>query len=292
MNGQITTFANLFERFGRRHRIDWDQLFDRFSKPVETAKKETLTLWAPATFRNNSRMASDVELVYALVLDFDHGGTIERAVSAFAQFHGLLHTTHRHAAAEPRFRVVLPCATPLGAWDYPALWVAADRFCRMHALCPDASCKNASRVWYVPGRRPGAFFEVRRLRGTTLDAEAFRALWAKPLARASRNSRCSFEPRLADRDRRLQRASAYLTRLPASVSGQRGHDALWRAALALVCGFALEPSEAFAMLKREFSPRCQPPWCERDLAHKVRDAAKARVPIGYLASADARVGCP
>jgi hypothetical protein len=53
----------------------------------------------------------------------------------------------------------------------------------------------------------------------------------------------------------------------------------------------LDPHEAFDLLKREFSPRCQPPWCERDIAHKVRDASSARVPVGYLASTPARGTC-
>jgi hypothetical protein len=292
MIAEITTFASVVDRSGRRHRVVWEKLFERFGHPVETSTTEALALWAPATFRNDSRTTgSVVELVYALVLDFDTGGSLELAAGVFRRFSGLLHTTHGHAPAAPRFRVVLPFAAPLPPQDYPALWLAADRFCHLHALGPDPSCKNASRVWYVPGKRPEGSFETRRFTGTLLDPKMFASPRAKTRPRPRASSVSKLGAKLADRDRRLQRASAYLERLPSSVSGERGHDALWRAALAMVCGFALEPHQAFELLKREFSPRCQPPWADRDIAHKVRDAANARVPVGYLASAPVRTAC-
>src|SRR5207248_7861213 len=85
------------------------------------------------------------------------------------------------------------------------------------------------------------------------------------------------------RERVLRRASAYLARMPASVSGQGGHNALWRAAVALIRGFQLDPADAFVLLKAEFSPRCEPPWSDRELWHKCREAVSAaHVPYGYI----------
>src|SRR5690242_14812083 len=40
-----------------------------------------------------------------------------------------------------------------------------------------------------------------------------------------------------DLERRVRRASAYLSRLPGAVSGQRGHDRTFRAACVLIKGF-------------------------------------------------------
>jgi hypothetical protein len=71
----------------------------------------------------------------------------------------------------------------------------------------------------------------------------------------------------------LSRASAYLATLPASVSGSGGHLALWTAAKALVVGFELGEADALALLANEFNPRCQPPWPNGALRHKVRSAA-------------------
>lgn len=81
---------------------------------------------------------------------------------------------------------------------------------------------------------------------------------------------------------REKRARAYLTTMPPSVAGQGGHDALWRAAVALVRGFGLDDGTAFALLWGEFNPRCSPVWSQREVRHKVVQAGRAKVPAGYL----------
>lgn len=75
------------------------------------------------------------------------------------------------------------------------------------------------------------------------------------------------------KDELHKRAVRYLERCPEAVSGQRGHDALFWAARALVWGFALPEHEALALLATFYNPRCKPAWAEKDLQHKVRDAA-------------------
>lgn len=79
----------------------------------------------------------------------------------------------------------------------------------------------------------------------------------------------------------IDRARKYLTRLPAAVSGQRGHDATFRAACVLVKGFALDRSEALALLS-EWNQACQPPWSAREIEHKIDSATKAPGEVGYL----------
>jgi hypothetical protein len=79
------------------------------------------------------------------------------------------------------------------------------------------------------------------------------------------------------------RAAKYLERMEPSISGSGGHMALWAAAVALVCGFDLEPRDALDLLIHVFNPRCQPPWELNDLEHKVADAdRKSRLGRGYL----------
>lgn len=85
-----------------------------------------------------------------------------------------------------------------------------------------------------------------------------------------------------DPDRVLRRARAYLRRLPPAISGSHGHDATYRAAVALVRGFALDGRDALDLLANDFNPACSPPWSERELARKVREAQRARLPHGYL----------
>ena len=70
----------------------------------------------------------------------------------------------------------------------------------------------------------------------------------------------------------LDRARAYLAQLPPAISGQGGHNATFRAACWVV-RFGLGDGDAMILL-REFNQRCQPPWTEKELAHKLRDARK------------------
>jgi hypothetical protein len=70
--------------------------------------------------------------------------------------------------------------------------------------------------------------------------------------------------------------------LPA-ISGQHGHDATFYVACVLVHGFALGEADALALL-REFNQRCEPPWSEGDLIHKIKSAANTvhLQPRGHL----------
>lgn len=82
-------------------------------------------------------------------------------------------------------------------------------------------------------------------------------------------------------DRDIERARKYLAKLPPAISGQNGSGACFRAACVLVCGFALDREPALTLL-REFSERCEPPWSEYELAHKVDGAFKQPGERGYM----------
>jgi hypothetical protein len=91
-----------------------------------------------------------------------------------------------------------------------------------------------------------------------------------------------------DADLAIKRASAYLAKIPGAVSGAGGHTQTWQAALAVVRGFSLSEEDAFALLASEYNPRCDPPWSEKELRHKVENAARdATIPSGYLLEAPA-----
>jgi hypothetical protein len=229
--------------------------------------------------------------VHALVLDFDHGAELPAATDAFAGFDAFVHTTFRHDEHEHRFRVVLPFERACAADQYRAIWKGAERFCLSHALHPDGNCKNASRIWYVPGRRPCMPFEAHRLHGRAWCPERWTAKRELTPLRAVLSELDWAKSRDEERGRRRSRASAYLSRMPPSISGQCGHAALWNAAIALVRGFDLDPQETFDLLKGQFSPRCSPPWSDREIMHKIADALRARLPRGYLAFGSRRRAC-
>ncbi len=82
----------------------------------------------------------------------------------------------------------------------------------------------------------------------------------------------------------LRRATAYLAKMPESISGEGGHNALLRAATALVIGFRLSEQDALALLNRDFNQRCNPPWSDKELLHKISEAQKNALgsQLGYL----------
>lgn len=71
----------------------------------------------------------------------------------------------------------------------------------------------------------------------------------------------------------VDRARRYLAKLPPAVQGQDGSGRTFAAACALVVGFGLS-IEAATPLLAEYSDRCEPPWTEPELAHKLADARR------------------
>lgn len=90
-------------------------------------------------------------------------------------------------------------------------------------------------------------------------------------------------------DEALRRAEAYLDAIEPAISGAGGHNRTYAAATAMVHGFALDVETAFGLLRDRYNPRCRPPWSERELRHKVDDAAGRphEKPAGWLRDADA-----
>jgi len=78
------------------------------------------------------------------------------------------------------------------------------------------------------------------------------------------------------------RAVAYLATCEPSISGQRGHDKAFKAACKVGPGFDLDPSTVLRLLAEHYNPRCQPPWSEKELDHKVGDAYAKETRRGWL----------
>lgn len=77
------------------------------------------------------------------------------------------------------------------------------------------------------------------------------------------------------------RASAYISKCDPSVSGSGGHNAAIKVAHILVNGFALDRQDALSLFA-EFNQRCQPPWNDREIEHKIDSAFKFNCERGWL----------
>lgn len=76
-------------------------------------------------------------------------------------------------------------------------------------------------------------------------------------------------------DRKVTRARAYLAKMSPSITGEGGHDALWAAVLAMRIGFDLDEATTRSLILADFNPRCDPPWDERDIDHKLDGVERA-----------------
>ena len=123
--------------------------------------------------------------------------------------------------------------------------------------------------------------------------EAMLAACVRALADAVREKRRTIEPMSSapalttPHDDAERRAAAYMDAMPPAIAGSGGHNQTYAAATALVHGFALAPDVALHLLATRYNPRCQPPWSERELRHKVNQAASKphERPRGWLLEA-------
>jgi replicative DNA helicase len=82
----------------------------------------------------------------------------------------------------------------------------------------------------------------------------------------------------------VERAAKYVEKMPSAISGENGHVRTYHVACVLVKGFELSSDQAMSILK-EFNARCDPPWSDYELQHKLDDAQKASGQSGYLRNA-------
>jgi hypothetical protein len=79
----------------------------------------------------------------------------------------------------------------------------------------------------------------------------------------------------------IERARKYVAKMPSAIEGHGGHDTAFHVACVLVLGFGLNESEATGLFN-EYNWRCEPPWSEKEIAHKIESAAEQPGERNYL----------
>jgi hypothetical protein len=252
----------------------WDELFDRMASADVFRGDNEHPGWSPATFNPCKRSKDNVRAVHALCLDYDGGTQIADALERWAGHYGYLHTTRRHTDEAPRFRVILPLARSVSPFEFQALWHRVN----VHAGGKlDPAPKDPSRFWFWPSCNGDGEYIDHRLDGEALDPDEW---LARPEPAPERPT-----PTQPSTDVE-KRAVAYVDRMPPAIAGAGGHQATWAVAVTLAKGFSLSESATLRILLEHFNPRCEPPWSERELEHKARDASNAKLPEGYLLNDD------
>lgn len=239
--------------------------------------------WSPAVFDPPKRAKDNVREVCALVLDHDKQADWDTLRTLWRESQGLIYTTKSHSAAATRLRVVLALARNVSADEYARIWDWAARR-SSEAGCPaDKQCRDASRFWYDP-TRPSGGWRSEILNGRPIDPVAILALVEPPKLRVVRTA----TP--LPTDERERRAAAYLDKIPGAVSGDAGHTATFNAVAHMMFGFDLDAGTARRLVLDHYNPRCDPPWSEREIDHKIQSVAqRCTRERGYLLTARAPV---
>ena len=134
--------------------LDWPQLLSllsRHSPALADADKRTLPAWSPARLAEGATRSNDaVQAVSCIVLDYDDGTDSEAAMRPWLDWPCVVHSSWSHAAELPKYRLVIPLGepVPLRAWRWVWAWAAARA-----AGTIDRSCKDASRLYFLPAQR-------------------------------------------------------------------------------------------------------------------------------------------
>jgi hypothetical protein len=93
----------------------------------------------------------------------------------------------------------------------------------------------------------------------------------------------------------MDHVGKYLRKCPPAVSGQGGHTATFRVALALVHGHGLTEEQALVAMQ-DWNRTCQPPWSEAELRYKISSAIHSSPRLGARSSSirapGARIASP
>lgn len=169
----IATFDRKADNVPKVGVTTWSNLRKKLSKHIQRAEKDE-ALWSPAEFRKGGkRQKSDVLTVCAFVLDID-GGLDPADFCAHWDSLDLtyvLHSTHSSSPDHPKWRAVFPLEDPVDASEWPVVWEKLNE--HLGLGLGDPSCRDASRMYYLPAHPEGQVPFVFSHDGEMLDPDGF-----------------------------------------------------------------------------------------------------------------------
>lgn len=251
--------------------------------PTLDADKHDLPCWSAGAC-HGSRSDANVRSVACLGFDADNTTVSLADAVARLPIRALGHTTYSHErnAATHRWRILVWPSRTLAPEEFRPLWDLLAHVFGGLGVRVDPSCKNVSRLWYVATQRPGFQFATNRCDSLDVPAALDLARKLQTPGAPVRKTQPAAPVRPSGLDA-VERASRYLAKMPASIAGSGGDQALWNAAQKMVRGFSLSESDALHLLRAEFNPRCLPAWDDAWIVRKVRQASeKSGLAWGYL----------
>ncbi len=300
-----TGVVQALSEFGLRKFVEnADSVPPHFAHDLQAWKRSAAPMWSPTTFEGNARAKAGALRTCALVLDFDEPHPDPQAwLAAIGEVLSgdswLAHTSVRAQPGACKWRLIVPLREPLSAerWElaHRRLWHLVET---RTGFKVDPQAADVSRAWVCPTRAPSGFFLHFVAPGALVDGEKLAAVeaarrrdqeaqWRAIMAHSKARR---FAPGDVSLDARKARALRYLEKKEPAISGSQGHMAAWSAVLSVVRGLDLDEASALEVLG-PWNARCEPPWSERELRHKVSDAlSKAKADPGFLLTKGVRDG--
>lgn len=147
-------FASMKSTQPKMDALSLTQFLAMFEEHAVIADKHSGKLWSPTTYADGaSRKSANVEAIAALVVDVDDGTPFAELQAKLEPFRYVVHTSHSHTSAHPKYRVVLPLATPISSSEWSNAWQRLNLFVAGHA---DPATKDPARMYFLPSMPPGA----------------------------------------------------------------------------------------------------------------------------------------
>ncbi len=145
---QCSTFTNKQDNKPRFRGVEWPKFVEGMLKHKERADKDG-PLWSPAVYKGTAtRGNAGVESLTAAVADYDNGVPFVDVKDRLERYEYIVHSTHSHNLAHPKFRVIIPFFTPVPAKEWPDVKARIDE--HVFGLANDPTAKDAARIYYTP----------------------------------------------------------------------------------------------------------------------------------------------
>jgi hypothetical protein len=253
---------------GQRRQASWLALCRWLAAPIVTAEKHDAPGFSLATYRGDRRSLSTVEQVFVCGVDLDKNVDLERLRVQTSSTRSFVHTTWSSTLEAPRARVYLSLSRPVTGDEFRRVYQYVTGIIERGGLEVDRAVCDPSRFWFRPSiRSVDAPFICWGSEGIPVDVDTALAAVPPP---APPPVPCAPAGPVGDVE---ARAIAYLDQVEPAISGSNGGTWTFVVAQKLVRGFGLDEGTAYRLMAR-WNQTCQPPWTEKDLRRKIRQAAQ------------------
>jgi uncharacterized protein (DUF927 family) len=181
----ISLFKNVRDNDPKERTLAWSAFCNTYFAKHQALKiKENGAAWSPACYPTGvTRQKDKVETVSCAVFDVEHHCRFDELLDKLVGYAYVAHSSYRHSAEDPRYRIVLPLIKPVAADAWEATW---DRLNHWLGGINDPQTKNADRIYFLPSMpadAKGHFIEIGE--GKPLDIEELPELPAEFVAKVS-----------------------------------------------------------------------------------------------------------